>query len=135
MDKKLYDFLQKLNVNEECYQYCKDGVLKETLFLSNTKTFYIHLHFDSTIKPELYFAIEEIKAKIRLKAEFDITFANTNYDISFIKSVFSNVILNKYKNNAMMRTLQNIEINLEDNNICFMFDSNFQAHSFVAYKN
>ena len=77
------------------------------------------------VKIKLYFAIEEIKAKIRLKAEFDITFANTNYDISFIKSVFSNVILNKYKNNAMMRTLQNIEINLEDNNICFMFDSKF----------
>ena len=58
MDKKLYDFLQKLNVGEDCYQYCKDGVLKETLFLSVTKSFYIHIHFLNTIKPELYFAID-----------------------------------------------------------------------------
>ena len=39
MDKKLYDFLQKLNVSENCYQLLKDGVLKETLYLSNSKTF------------------------------------------------------------------------------------------------
>ena len=134
MDKKLYDFLQKLNVNEECYQYCKDGVLKETLFLSNTKTFYIHIHFDSSIKPELYFAIEEIKSKLRLKADFKISFSNTNYDITFIKSVFIDVILNKYKNNAMMRTLKNIDITIDENNIYFMFDSNFQSQSFVPYK-
>ena len=30
MDKNLYDFLQKLNVSDECYQLCKDGILKET---------------------------------------------------------------------------------------------------------
>ena len=33
MDKKLYEFLQKLEVSESCYQLCKDGVLKETLFI------------------------------------------------------------------------------------------------------
>ena len=133
MDKKLYDFLQKLNASDDCYQWCKDGVLKETSFNPNTKSFSIHIHFLNMIKPELYNAITELKNKIKLKADFIISFEHKIYDINFIKSVFTNVILNKYKNNAMMQTLKNMEIITDDSSIFMMFDSKFQAQSFQPY--
>lgn len=135
MDKKLYDFLKKLNASDNCYQWCKDGVLKQTTFNPSTKSFSIHIHFPTMIKPELYNAIEELKTKIKLKADFIITYEYNNHDLSFIKSIFTDVVLIKYRNNAMMQTLKNIEILLDNNSISFMFDSNFQAQSFQPYLN
>lgn len=133
MDKKLYEFLQKLNVSEDCYQLLKDGVLKETLYISSSKTFSIHIHFLAKIKPELFHAIMEIKNKIKFKTSFNLTFDNNDVDLDFVKGIFFKVILEKYKNNAMMRTLKDMNISLDDHNIYLYFDSNFQAQSFAPY--
>ena len=89
MDKNLYDFLTKLKVSENCYQLCKDGVLKETTYNPNSKTFTIHIHFNAMVKPELYHAINEIKSKIKLETNFDLTYSFPNFDLSYIKSIFT----------------------------------------------
>ena len=65
MDKHLYNFLQNLGVSDDCYQLCKDGVLKEATYIPGSQTFSIHIHFNAAVKPELYHAINEMKSKIK----------------------------------------------------------------------
>ena len=133
MDKNLYDFLKNLNVSDDCFQLCKDGVLKEALYIPSSKTFSIHIHFNNMIKPELYNAILEIKKQIKFATQFVLSYDNLVCDLNYIKGIFTKVILSKYKNNAMMRTLKDLDIDFDDTNIYFNFDSKFQADSFIPY--
>ena len=133
MDMNLYDFLKYLNVSDDCFQLCKDGVLKEALYIPSSKTFSIHIHFNNMIKPELYNAILEIKKQIKFATQFVLSYDNLVCDLNYIKGIFTKVILSKYKNNAMMRTLKDLDIDFDDTNIYFNFDSKFQADSFIPY--
>ena len=118
-NKNLYDFLQKLNVSDDCYQLCKDGVLKETLYIPSSKTFSIHIHFINQIKPELYNALIEIRNKIKFKTTFTLSYENFHYDLDYIKGIFNKVILIKYKNNAMIKSLKDLDITYDNQYIYF----------------
>ena len=65
MDRSLYELLQKLNIESHWYELLKNGVLKATEYDPSSQSFTIHIHFNQQIKPSVFFALIEIKNKLK----------------------------------------------------------------------
>ena len=134
MDRSLYELLQKLNIDEEWYELLKNGSLKATEYNPNTKSFTIHIHFNQQVKPRLFFAIMEIKNKLKYSVTFKLTFENQNPNLDYIKDILTEVIVSRYSNIAMSRTLLDVDVSMDENNFYYHFDSPIQVEKFEKFK-
>ena len=133
-NKQLYELLQKLNIDSEWYELLKNGVLKDTTFNPTTQSFVIHIHFTQQVKPNLYFAILEIKNKLKYNSTFKLTFENQNITLEYLKEILSNVILKRYENMVMSRALLDTDIEMDETNFYFYFDSPIQVEKFEKFR-
>ena len=135
MDRSLYELLQKLNIESHWYELLKNGVLKATEYDPSSQSFTIHIHFNQQIKPSVFFALIEIKNKLKYNSTFKLTFENQTFDLNYLKSVLTDVILVRYENMAMVKALVDIELTMDEDNFYFHFDSPIQVEKFERFRN
>ncbi len=134
MDSKLKDFLSTFKLKDSEYELFESAKLTNATYITSLQKFIIDLSFDSLCNPSLYFVLEKIKNNEMYNINININQHETLMGSDYLKEIFQKVILLKYKNSAMMQSIKNINIEVLNNRINFIFTSEMQRDSFLSYK-
>jgi len=134
MDEKLIDFLTSLSIKEEEIELFDDAKLTNATYITSLKKFIIDISCHNLCNPQVYFIIDKIRNNKKYNFNINIIQHETLVNTPYLKEIFDKVILLKYKNIAMIQSIKNIEIEITNNKIYFLFNSSIQRDSFLTYK-
>ena len=134
MDVKLKDFLTSINLNNDEINLFDNATLTSATYITTSKKFIINISFNSLCKPEVYFVVDKIRNIKTYDFNINIIQHDTLINSTYITQIFQNVIIPKYKNIAMIQSIKNIEIDIINSKITFLFSSEVQRDSFLTYK-
>ena len=134
MDVKLKEFLSSLNLKDDEINLFEDAKLSNAVYITSTKKFIIDVSFNKLCEPKIYFVIDKIKNNKKHNFNINIIQHETLINSTYLKMIFDKVILEKYSNIAMIQSIKNIDIEIINNKITFLFTSAIQRDSFLTYK-
>ena len=134
MDVKLKDFLTSINLSNDEINLFDNATLTSATYITTSKKFIINISFNSLCKPEVYFVIDKIRNIKTYDFNINIIQHDTLINSAYVTQIFQNVIVKKYSNIAMIQSIKNIEIDIINSKITFLFSSEVQRDSFLTYK-
>ncbi|HHU60042.1 TPA: PolC-type DNA polymerase III [bacterium] len=135
MDEGLVTFLNGVGLETEYLNYFEDAKLEKAIYIKKDKKYNIYIKFSSLPKVQTYFAIEQIQNNFKFDSKVIISFDKyIEIDEEYVNSVFQNVILEKHKDSAMVRSIRNIKIGVNQEQILFHFNSIVLRDSFMEFE-
>lgn len=136
MDEKLKDLLRSLKIKEDDFKYFENAKLDKAVYIKNDQKYYIYIEFQQLCNNEVYFLLSKFKNNFEYDCEVIVTYnASVEVNKDYVTDIFNNVILIEYKDNAMVQSLKNIELEITQKHTNFIFSSETMRDSFLIYKN
>lgn len=135
MNTQLKLFLNKLKLEKEFIPCFYNAILEKVKYYEKSNKYVIHIKFSTLPSTNLTNALKSIKEKCNFNNEIVIKYDdNVEITLNYINDIFKDVILDKYKDSTLFQSIKDIEIDLDEEKIKFLFNSSTQRDLFFNYK-